>query len=175
MNRFLVLLSLVLASGCATSYRGLPNFSEINANGSGYRGGQPDEAGWRTLKGLGVTETIQLNPGDFSAVAAKYGINVTYLPISFGQQFWDKPDTNAMRRVVEKIRWCKEKGKVYYIHCKNGWDRTGLAVGMERVCLEGWPKGLAFQEMVDMGFHSKETGLLWFWLENVPGSVISLP
>ena len=41
-----------------------------------------------------------------------------------------------------------------FIHCMHGEDRTGLIMGLYRVKVQSWPASKAYQEMLDLGFHS---------------------
>ena len=39
-----------------------------------------------------------------------------------------------------------------FVHCQRGADRTGLAVAVYRVAVEGWSKEKAIEEMVRGGY-----------------------
>jgi hypothetical protein len=51
---------------------------------------------------------------------------------------WWHPEDEDMRRFLE-IATDPTKQPVY-VHCKLGADRTGVAVAVYRVCVEGWTK-----------------------------------
>jgi protein tyrosine/serine phosphatase len=39
-----------------------------------------------------------------------------------------------------------------FVHCRRGSDRTGTAVAVYRICVEGWSREAAIDEMVNGGF-----------------------
>ncbi len=39
-----------------------------------------------------------------------------------------------------------------FVHCQRGADRTGTACAVYRICVEGWEKEDAIDEMVNGGF-----------------------
>jgi protein-tyrosine phosphatase len=58
-----------------------------------------------------------------------------------------------------------------YVHCKQGVDRTGLAVAHYRIIAQGWTFDKAIQEMKDMGFHM---WMYWWWIPYYKKFVLKL-
>lgn len=137
---------------------GLPNFTIVE--GTLYRGGQPDDAGWNELKRLGVTTVVKLDPaGEAQDVAAEaLGMKVVYEPIGTLAQLATMPGMDQVQRAVNALG-----GLDTYVHCKHGQDRTGLVVGCYRVWTQGWSKEAAWQEMLEHGYHRLLLGLTLFW------------
>ena len=123
-----------------------------------YRGGQPNESGWRWLVAAGVSNVVKLNPMEegSDAPAAALGMAVHYFPVDTMEQLVGGPDPEAMRRAVDRI------GPGTFIHCQHGQDRTGLVVGLYRM-REGTNKPAAWGEMMAHGFHPALRGLTDFW------------
>ena len=169
MNRLACLLlamsSLIVGcAGPAAVTHGIPNLHTV-APGI-YRGGQPDNDGWNWLRRQGVTNVVKLNemddvPGSTDDYAEIIGMQVHYLPISTRQQFLGWPDPDALDAAVTAM----VPGT--FIHCRHGWDRPGLAVGMYRL-RHGWTKRAATDEMLRLGFHPQLLGLSRYWFERVP-------
>jgi hypothetical protein len=68
-----------------------------------------------------------------------------------------------LRRIIEVIRHTNGASGGWLVHCKNGHDRTGLAIGFIRVLADGWTKKKAYDEMLSRGFHLELIGLVREW------------
>lgn len=158
----LVLSSLFLA-GCVSRpvVNGVPNFAEV---GSGiYRGGQPNEQGWRFLRSLGVTNVVKLNREVADPPVAGMSVYLIPLPPATIWEAFRKPSTNDVWRAVQVMRLGGT-----YVHCRHGRDRTGLVVGCYRVWTDGWSKPAAAHEMDAMGYRWSVPGLTTFWKSVAP-------
>jgi protein tyrosine/serine phosphatase len=125
-----------------------------------FRSGHCTEpAQWEYLRSLGVVKAIKLDllSEDTDAMAAAFGIAVEYHPVSLLQQLLVGPNDKDFRSAVAGIK----PGTI--VHCKNGWDRTGLACGCWRIWYNHWPKENAYQEMLRFGFHRLLLGLSLYW------------
>ena len=175
---------LALALGCAsTSTHGVPNLVQVSPQV--WRGGQPTTSeGWNYLRGLGVRHVLKLNfpPEGADDLARVVGLDVVELAIEprtnppgvvdAVEDVFAMPDKAQLAAIVEQLRGIVADGGStggWYIHCKNGHDRTGLAVGMLRV-LSGWAHEAAWREMLDRGFHPELIGLLRAWRNFTPAN-----
>ena len=125
-----------------------------------FRSGHCTEpAQWEYLRNLGVRGAIKLDmlSEDTDAVAADFGIEVSYHPVSTFQQILVGPNDKDFQVAVGMIK----PGTI--VHCKNGWDRTGLACGCWRWWYDHWTKEAAYQEMLKFGFHRILFGLSLYW------------
>jgi hypothetical protein len=160
-----VALTLV---GCSTAPtfvdHDIPNFREVSADRSIYRGGQPKSAAaWAYLHSLGVTNVVKLNlQSEVSdADAQALGMKISYFPINELHQFLLRPNAAVVSNAVAAIK------PGTYVHCMEGHDRTGLIIGCKRVWQDGWAKDTAWKEMVGDGLDLRLRGLVRFWDEAV--------
>jgi hypothetical protein len=107
----------------------LGNFGIVES-GKMYRGAQPDQKGFEDLLVLGVTETLVLN-----------GSNER--KIGWGGLVLDRPmdgmeSAAEVEAIVEDLQRSLDIGRVMYVHCTHGRDRTGCIVGAWRIIKCGW-------------------------------------
>jgi tyrosine-protein phosphatase SIW14 len=158
-----------LVAGCKSvpmlpAVNGVPNLMVVDPGF--YRSGQPDAAGFKWLEEHDlVTVVLKLNTagegsddlpdGTYQAPFYK----VIRFPITFEQQMGLEPiDMDALKAIILSL---PHYGTL--IHCSHGQDRTGLAVAMHRVLVDGWSKPAAEQEMLANGFHKELAGLWYAW------------
>lgn len=137
---------------------GIPNLGRVRANV--YRSGQPAGANqWRTIARLGVTDVLKLNALDEGVddPPAELGITIHHIPIPPSTKRWasvfEQPSPEALRAIVEDVLSMRASGKVWLIHCVNGHDRTGLAVMLVRMLVDGWTPLQAYAEALQWGYH----------------------
>ncbi len=149
-------------AGCVTrpAVNGVPNFAEVEAGI--YRGGQPNEQGWRFLRSLGVTNIVKLNREVADTPADGMSAYFIPLPPATIWEVFQKPCSNDVSRAVQAMM---RRGT--YVHCWYGRDRTGLVVGCYRMWINGWSESAAASEMDAMGFRSFP-GLAAFWKSVTP-------
>ena len=139
----------------------IPGINNLRVFGKNrYRGGEPTPVGWVWLKEQAhVDRVIKLNDNSegSDAPASALGMEVIYLPISPFEQLIFRPKYDDVVKAVDAIR------EGTFVHCKNGWDRSGLIVGCYRVWKENWAKDDAWAEMLLHGFHPELLGLTLFW------------
>ncbi len=161
LKRSLCLLLLLLVSLCGAGERGLPpregirNFGKINEEL--YRGAQPDAAGIRNLKRLGVKSIVNLrSPGEDwkreLADAEASGIVFTNIPLSGIR----RPKLEQVKQVLAAI---KALPPPVFIHCRHGCDRTGTIVACYRIEYEKWSNLAALQEAELYGISKLERGM----------------
>lgn len=144
------------------SVHGIPHFAQVEPGV--WRGGQPNQEGWDYLKSLGVKRVVKLNTGGVKSDGQGFsnGMEIVYLPISFLDQTFGKPDPARLDAAISAI---EPNGT--FVHCQHGQDRTGLVIGAYRVRSNHWTKHAAYEEMVSHGFHPILRGLYWAWQEDV--------
>ncbi len=123
---------------------GLTNFHQVSP--ALYRGAQPTREGLDELRRMGVKTVVSLRAfhGEREAVAAA---GLGYERISF--KVWH-PEDEDLRRFLAIVT--DPSRQPVFVHCLRGADRTGTAVAAYRICVEGWGREDAIEEMVDGGF-----------------------
>lgn len=127
-----------------------------------YRGGQPNEKGYRWLASHGVKTVVSLRttPPD-EALLQKLGLKSINIPIN-PYLFRDAHAVKFLKIVNDPAN------QPVFLHCRHGSDRTGTMVAIYRMAIENWPLNRALNEMRDprFGFH-KEFFTLPAYLEEV--------
>ncbi len=138
------------------SVEGVPNLYKVSD--SLYRSGQPENDGWKALKGLGIKTVINLR-NDRSEQQEVTEAGLAYVVIPSRAEDVRKPDVLKFLAIVSD-----PAGAPYLVHCHHGADRTGLMVAVYRVVIEGWEKDEAIREMKrgGFGFHSIYTNISRF-------------
>lgn len=164
----------------------LPNFDHVTERV--YRGGQPylratsDQSttdGIRLLSVLGVTDIIDLREVSKDSDPTKHpvnrerdrsreeGINFHSIPLQsldlglpfFGKSFEkSEPDVACAVALIQQL---EKSGRVVYVHCAHGADRTGVVFAMLRL-LGGAPSGVAMMEANDHSFSRFQRGMRHF-------------
>lgn len=153
---------------------GIPNFVAVDEALKIYRGGQPpNKEAWDYIKGLGVTQVIQLNTAierrmedgtDADAYAASIGMQVMQCPITLTRQILPWFELKNLGDAVAFI------APGTFVHCGSvsrtqhailldddkdagGNDRTGAAILCYRVLHMGWTLAAAWDEALALSFH----------------------
>jgi protein tyrosine/serine phosphatase len=141
---------------------GIKNYSALTD--SILRGAQPTtDEGWRFLLTQGVTDIVKLNmPGEGSDDGgAALGMVVHQLGIQpeadtdvLDQVLntFRRPDPARIEAALTLMRMATPKQKVF-VHCTHAWDRTNLVTGLFLHRVKGQTKAVAYQDMIDHGFH----------------------
>lgn len=108
-----------------------------------WRGARPTTAGLRALADLGVKTVIDLQELDASADVPP---GLRYVPLRVSGWHADQVDTAAVLKAID------ENPKPVFIHCLEGRDRTGLAVGAYRLS-RGMPMADVTAELQCYGVH----------------------
>ena len=78
---------------------------------------------------------------------------VTFISIKLPASI-SKASDERMKQIIAIL---KDPGYYpLYVHCRHGDDRTGLVIGLYRHLVEGMPAEEAYQEMKQLGFHSRD-------------------
>jgi tyrosine-protein phosphatase SIW14 len=155
---------LVLAFTSASAFAGqinvpgVPNFHQVNDHI--YRGGQPNDEGWKSLAKLGIKTVIDLRRDsednehwiekERKAVEAA-GMRFVSVPM----QGIVAPTDEAVAKVLGEMTG----DAPVFVHCKKGKDRTGTVVACYRIAHDRWDRQKAFVEAKSLGFHWYEVGM----------------
>jgi protein tyrosine/serine phosphatase len=161
---FLLALVLVFAPACsktptkhetptrpATPGMPIENFAKV-ADGV-YRGAQPDAAGFKALKGLGVKTIVSLrNKHDDAPEAKPLGLDVVRIPMD--AKVTIAPPTEVeikafLDAVLDPAR------RPVFVHCAKGKDRTGTMCAVYRIEVDHWAPQKAYDEMKEFGWHDE--------------------
>lgn len=151
---FVMFFSFAAVSSAQTSPSGFPN---VNIKNFGqmderfYRGAQPEPGDYQSLKDLGVKTVIDLrnDPTDYekSSVEA-LGMKYINIPMSG----WKSPKDSDLEAFL-KLANDPETG-VFFVHCKAGIHRTGVAGAVYRFTKYNWDYDQAYKEMKNYNFYS---------------------
>jgi protein tyrosine phosphatase (PTP) superfamily phosphohydrolase (DUF442 family) len=123
---------------------GIENFFQVTTNL--YRGAQPTAEGMKQLQARGIKTVINLRAyhSDKDEVAGT-GLN----SVRFESEPWDADEKDVVRflQVVADTN-----NLPAFVHCQRGADRTGMMCAMYRICIGGWTKADAIEEMKEGGF-----------------------
>ena len=135
---------------------GLPNLHRVSA--TVYRGAQPTAEGFRELLRLGVRTVVNLR-AFHSDRSRLRGLDLGYEHIDFKPWHAEKEDlVRFLKLVSDPAR------QPVFVHCQHGADRTGTAIAVYRLCVEGWTKEETIAEMTrgGFGFHPVWVNLVRF-------------
>ena len=82
--------------------------------------------------------------------ADAHGIVWHHYPLS--ESPFIRPNIETLRAIVADIE--SDPGVKTLVHCRRGKDRTGFAVALYRVIVDGWEIDAAYKEAVDYGHAS---------------------
>lgn len=130
----------------------LPNFCVV-APGI-YRGGQPSERGFARLKQLGIRSILNLRDERHhirqeEALLVKLGLQLHSVPLSP----FVEPSAEDIQVCLNILK--STEHHPVFVHCLHGQDRTGTIISIYRLDAHGWNINRAYQEMLDLGFHSE--------------------
>ena len=118
-----------------------------------YRGGTPGCAGVTELAQMGVRTIVNLD--NRAAVAREEKTCAEALGLR-----WIDAGMSAVAQVSPAVvdqalaAMTDPALRPTFVHCQHGQDRTGLLVGLYRVEQQEWTPQVAYQEMLDIGFHA---------------------
>ncbi len=166
LSRFLLFVVGLTVGLCACAARqggvaptnSIANFGVVNERL--YRGAQPDAAGLRDLKRLGIGSIINLRMTNDvwkaeAAEARANGIAYTNVPLS---GIW-RPTEAQVRKILGLIGSLPPP---VFIHCQYGRDRTGTIIACYRIEHDRWSSQAALEEARRYGMSSLELGMRRF-------------
>lgn len=158
LRAFLATFAFVLGFTFAGFAQTAPStFPNVNIKNFGqmddrfYRGAQPMPEDYRALKDLGISTVIDLrnDPTDYEKTEVeKLGMKYVNIPMSG----WKSPKDSDLEQIMNLIN-DQATGK-FFVHCKAGIHRTGVAGAVYRFTKYGWDYDKAYQEMKNYNFSS---------------------
>lgn len=125
------------------------NFGQMD---EGYfRGAQPLQSDYQSLKDLGVKTVIDLrnDPTDYEKPAVEaLGMKYVNIPMSG----WKSPKDADVQHFLSLLS-DPSTGTVF-VHCKAGIHRTGITAAAYRMSKYGWDYDTAYKEMKNYNFSS---------------------
>ena len=125
----------------------IKNFGQMDTNY--YRGGQPKEDQYQSLKDLGVTTIIDLrnDPEAYEKpTAERLGMKYINIPMDDAEY----PSEATIATFLKEIN--NPENGVMYVHCKGGKHRAGVTGAVYRMTKYGWNYDQAFSEMERFNF-----------------------
>ena len=148
MFRLRALLFALALPVFASSTNGIKNFHQVNE--SVYRGGQPDEDGFRYLAKIGVKTIIDLREADSRARAEEAFVRAAGMKYVNVPMTGLTPPTRAEITKILRVLNDERSGPVF-VHCKKGVDRTGAVIASYRIDHDRWDNARALKEAMDRG------------------------
>jgi tyrosine-protein phosphatase SIW14 len=149
---FLMIFSFAFIVSAQTAPSSFPNVKIKNFGQMDerfYRGAQPEQDDYQSLKALGVKTVIDLrnDPTDYekSSVEA-LGMHYVNIPMSG----WKYPKAEDIESFL-KLANDPATG-TFYVHCKAGIHRTGIAGAAYRFTKYNWGYDQAYKEMKNYNF-----------------------
>jgi tyrosine-protein phosphatase SIW14 len=126
------------------------NFGQMDAHL--YRGAQPKEDEYQSLKALGIKTVIDLQekPTKYEKSAVE-ALGMAYINIPMDDTEYPKPE--AVETFL-KLMNDPSTGTVF-VHCKGGKHRTGVMGAVYRFTKYGWSYDQVYQEMLNYDFYTK--------------------
>lgn len=127
----------------------IKEFTQVDENL--YRGSQPDEKALELLKELGIKTIISLrDEKKWTEWELKTVNGMDLYFASFPWKIWWRPRDGLLKEFLELVRQ-KEKGP-FFMHCKRGVERTGVANALYYYYVTGLPYEEAYNKAMS-GHH----------------------
>ncbi len=126
------------------SVNGVPNLHRVSDNL--YRSAQPTAEGMLKLKEMGVRTIVNLRSFHSDRDIIE-NTGLAYEQIRMKAWNADEKDIIIFLQIITS----PEEGP-FLVHCQHGADRTGTAIAVYRVAVQGWTKEEAVMEMTEGGF-----------------------
>src|SRR5436190_2290014 len=146
---FAICLPLIAGSVTPNAQRvgGVPNFHSVNDQV--YRGGQPSDAGFRSLADAGFKTIVDLREEgdrkDEKKLVKSLGMHYVHIPMKGMHAPSDKKVSHALKVLHD------EKAGPVFIHCRRGADRTGVVLACYRMEHDNWSNRQALAEARSLG------------------------
>lgn len=116
-----------------------------------YRGGQPDAAGFRALKAMGIRTVVNLRRSEAERELVE-SLGLRYVGLVTGLTPFGLSggiDDDVVQRFFAVVD--DEASGPVFLHCRRGADRTGTLVAMYRIARHGWTPKAAYDEARALG------------------------
>ena len=136
--------------------KGLPNFFQVSD--TLYRGAQPTQEGFLELKKMGIKTIVNLREfhSDEKFIEGM-GFNYFQIPASTS-----KPVRAHYQKFLDIVK--DPDLQPAFVHCHHGADRTGTAVALYRITVQGWATEETISELQQggYGYHSMFKEIITF-------------
>jgi protein tyrosine/serine phosphatase len=127
----------------------LPGLANVGRVSPGvFRGAQPGQDGYATLKAMGIRTVIDMRTTESEKKQVEAaGMKAVAVPVEMSR--------DGLKEKVEKIvaLMADPANQPVYLHCRHGQDRTGIVVAAYRMKRQGWSLAEAEAEMQAFGFN----------------------
>jgi len=151
---------------------GVANFGRLASNL--YRGANPEMTAYPSLRTFGIDTVVRFSTGDEFIAAEK--ARVESLGMAFISLPWraaDLPETSQVVSFLSLVRNHPEH--TYFVHCREGVDRTGVMVALYRVAIDGWSTDQAIGEMKAFHYRYLLHPHLQSYVESFPSLIAAEP
>jgi len=125
----------------------IKNFGQMDTNY--FRGGQPKEDQYQSLKDLGVTTVIDLrNDSEAYEKPAVEGLGMKYINIPMDDA--EYPSDTTVATILKELN--DPANGTMYVHCKGGKHRAGVAGAVYRFNKYQWNYDQTMNEMLAFNF-----------------------
>ena len=143
---FLLLMTGAQVAWCQPAERlhGVPNFGRVTNNL--YRGGQPSQDGFNSLRSMGVGMVVNFREESGETAAEKReveSLGIKYVGIPWSATH--KPPTPQVLEFLDLVR--ANPNTRIFVHCRRGADRTGVMIAAYRISVEHESVAQAVGEM----------------------------
>jgi len=167
-----IVIFVVSAIALAGQDAGLPNFQQLNEHI--FRGGQPSDAGFKTLAGKGIKTVIDLRwvdehdiPREKQTVESD-GMRFVSVPM----RGLSAPSLDQLSRVFRVLD--DSDSWPVFIHCRRGADRTGTVVACYRITHDHWQNQQALEEAKTYGLSVFERAMRSFIVKFEPSLFLGI-
>jgi protein tyrosine/serine phosphatase len=136
--------AFIAVSALASSDSNLPNFRKVNDQV--YRGGQPNDDGFKELLNLGIKTIIDLRQiGEHSQAEEEKLVNGLGMRfVSVPMKGMSTPQDEQVAEVLSLLT--NSSAGPVFVHCKRGADRTGAVIAAYRIAHDRWENSKALSE-----------------------------
>jgi len=124
--------------------KGLQNLFKVSD--TLYRGAQPTRDGFLELKKMGIKTVINLREFHTDEKLIN-GLGFVYFQFPSATS---KPRKEDYQQILDILQ--NPESQPVFVHCRRGADRTGTAVALYRIVVQGWSTEEAIKELQDGGY-----------------------
>ncbi len=151
---------------------GVANFGRLAAHL--YRGANPEMDAYPSLKNFGIDTIVRFSTGDEFIAAER--ARVESLGMSFISLPWRAAELPETTQVVDFLSLVRDHPeRTFFLHCREGVDRTGVMVALYRVAIDGWSTDQAIDEMKAFHYRYLLHPHLQSYVESFPELIAAEP
>src|SRR5205085_2591639 len=150
----------------------LPNFQQLNEHI--LRGGQPTDAGFRTLAGKGIKTVVDLRwLGEHDIPHEKQTVESNGMRfVSIPMKGLSAPSLDQLSKVFSVLD--DSASWPVFIHCRRGADRTGTVLACYRMVHDHWQNQKALEEAKTYGLSVFEQAMRRFIVQFQPSLFLGI-